>query len=257
MSETQEKAEVIRSDKWVRAYLGNEVVADSRNTKLLRGHGQIAIYYFPEEDVKLERLELSDSDQVAEQGEGPWPEPPPHKKVYDVRVNGTIAKNAGWQVEESAEFPQLAGHFGFAWQEMDAWYEEDEQIRFHPHDPYHLIDVRPSSRHIKVSHRGQVLAETKRPVILFEAGLPPRFYIPKVDVRMDMLALSDKTTHCAYKGIASYYSVHLADGSIERDIAWFYPYPSPAYPLIQNMIAFPHEGVDELLVDGKAVNSEK
>lgn len=253
MSDSQ-KADVLSSPKWVRVYLGNKAVADSHNAKILRAHGQIAVYYFPEEDVEMERLEPAGADQqLANLGEGPWPDPPERSKIFNVRINGAVARNAAWQVEESADFPELAGYIAFVWDEMDAWYEEDEQIRYHPHDPYHLIDVRASSRHVKVSHKGQKLAETKRPVLLFEAGLPPRYYIPKADVRMDLLALSDKTTHCAYKGIASYYSVHLKDGSIERDIAWFYPYPNPPYALIQNMVAFPQQKVDEFLVDGESL----
>lgn len=247
-----QQAELLTSAKWVRAFLGGQAIADSHRPKLLRAHGQIPIYYFPREDVNLEWLVEAEADEeVAEQGEGPWPDPPSQKKVFTVRVNGAVAKNAAWLVEESSAHPQLAGHFAFAWPAMDAWYEEDEQIRFHPHDPYHLIDVRASSRHVKVLLRGTVMAETRRPVLLFEAGLPPRYYIPKVDVRMDLLSLTDKSTHCAYKGMASYYSAHPNEGETVENIAWFYPFPNYQYAPIQNLVAFPQRQVDAFLVDGE------
>ena len=247
----KEKPEVLSSSKWVRVFLGGQAVADSRNTKLLRAHGQIPIYYFPKEDVQMAWLEPQGSNkQVAQQGEGPWPDPPQQRQVYTIRVNGGVAENAAWLVEEAADHPELAGHVAFAWPAMDAWYEEDEQIRFHPHDPYHLLDVRASSRHVKVILNDETIAETKRPTLLFETGLPERYYIPKADVRMNLLTLSDKTTHCAYKGIASYYSADFGDSQIVEDVAWFYPFPNYQYAPIQNLVAFNPKGVDEFLVDG-------
>jgi uncharacterized protein (DUF427 family) len=90
---------------------------------------------------------------------------------------------------------------------MDHWYEEDEEVFVHPRDPYHRVDFLGSSRHVKVSVNGEVVAETERPKLLFETGLPTRYYIPPEDVREEALVPSDKQTRCPYKGIASYYSV--------------------------------------------------
>jgi uncharacterized protein (DUF427 family) len=106
----------------------------------------------------------------------------------------------------------------------DAWFEEDEQIFVHPRDPYHRVDVLDSSRHVKVTVNGEVLAETVRPKLLFETGLPPRYYIPPEDVREDVLVDSDKQTWCPYKGAASYYSVEAGGGRVE-DLIWYYPEP--------------------------------
>ena len=180
------RSELLSSPKWVRAFLGEQAVADSRHTKRLRGHGQIPVYYFPKDDVKVECLELVGSD------------------------------------EQKAK-PECVGHVTFAWQAMDAWYEEDEQIHYHPHAPYHLLDVRANSRHMRVNLRGETIAETKRPVLLLEAGLPAQYHIPQQDVRMGMLRPTGRTTHYGYKGIASYYSAHLNNFQTVKDSAWYYP----------------------------------
>lgn len=246
------RSEVIRSPKWVRVFLGGEVIADSRSALLLRGQGRIAVYYFPAADVRVEKLEAAPpGSEVAGQGEGPWPEPPQGAKIFTVRAGRAVAENAAWQVQEPPEGQaELKGHIAFVWQEMDAWYEEEEQVRVHPHDPYHLIDVRPSSRHVRVVVAGQLVAETRRPVLLFETGLPVRYYIPKMDVRMDLLTPSDKTTHCAYKGTAPHYSLTLDDKTVDH-IAWHYPFPNPEYAPIQNLVAFYQERIKEFYVDGE------
>jgi uncharacterized protein (DUF427 family) len=109
---------------------------------------------------------------------------------------------------------------------MDAWYEEDEQVFVHPKDLYHRVDVLPSSRRVQVTVNGEVVAKTERPKILFETGLPPRYYILEEDACGDVLAASEKTTRCPYKGVAAYHSVEAGDGRVE-DLVWYYPEPLP------------------------------
>jgi uncharacterized protein (DUF427 family) len=132
---------------------------------------------------------------------------------------------------------------------MDSWFEEDEEVFVHPRDPYSRVDVVSSSRHVRVEIEGQVIAETRRPLLLFETGLPTRHYIPKQDVRMDLLEATDSHTRCPYKGIASYWSLNL-DGKTFEDIVWSYPAPIPEIPKIENLLSFYNERVD-LYVDGK------
>ncbi len=96
----------------------------------------------------------------------------------------------------------------------------------------------------------ETLAETRRPRILFETGLPARYYIPKEDVRMDLLAPSETRTRCPYKGIASYWSAR-AGGQRVQDIAWSYEEPIPECPKIRGLICFYPDRVDSLLVDGE------
>lgn len=251
----QPRPELFPSSKWVRVYLGGEPVASSRATLLLRAQGQLPIYYFPATDVRRELLQAAAGSEVAKQGEGPWPEPPQQKKVYSVQVGDTVAENAAWQVEAGSEQPELEGFFAFAWQAMDAWFEEDDQIRVHPHDPYHLIDVRSSSRHVRILIDGEVIAETRRPVVVFETGLPPRYYIPKMDVRMDLLQEGSRTTHCAYKGTAPHVSFSVS-GNLVQNIAWHYPFPNPGYEQLQNLVAFYQERIDDFYVDGERLEKK-
>ena len=131
---------------------------------------------------------------------------------------------------------------------MDAWFEEGEEVFVHPHDPYKRIDLLHSSRHIEVSLDGVKLADTRRPTIVYETGAPIRYYMPKPDVRMDLLEPTDNRTGCAYKGFARYWS--LTVGQIRREnIAWSYAMPIADCAKIAGLVAFYNEGVD-LIVDG-------
>ena len=121
--------------------------------------------------------------------------------------------------------------------------EEDEEVTVHPRDPYHRVDVRGSSRHIKVTVDGATVAETDRPRILFETGLPPRYYIPPEDVNKELLAESDTVTHCPYKGAASYRSVE-ANGKTIEDAAFGYPDPLPEAEKVEGYLCFLGEGVE-------------
>jgi len=133
---------------------------------------------------------------------------------------------------------------------MDAWFEEDDEVFVHPRDPYHRVDVLNSSRHVKVIVGGEVVAETTRPRLLFETGLPTRYYIPKLDVRLDLLTPTNTSTRCPYKGKASYWTVNLG-GKEFTDIVWGYPAPIPECPKIENLLCFYDEKVDAVYVDGE------
>jgi uncharacterized protein (DUF427 family) len=230
------------SPRRVRAVFGGETVADSRRVKLLHEKGLLPVYYFPMEDVRMDLLEETDhTTHCPYKGDAAY---------WTVRVGGRVAENAAWGYPEPIDSaPPLAGYLAFYWRKMDAWYEESEQVFVHPRDPYHRVDVLESSRHIKVSVNGEVVAETEKPKILFETGLPPRYYIPPEDVRDDALLPSDKETQCPYKGIASYYSVKVG-GETTEDLAWYYPSPIPAVTGIKDHLCFFNEKVD-LEVDGE------
>ncbi len=131
--------------------------------------------------------------------------------------------------------------------EFDAfeWREEDEPVVSHPHDPFSRIDVLRSSRHVRIELDGRPLAETKRPMLLFETLLPVRFYLPREDVTV-RLEPSDRASYCAYKGRASYYS--LPDGP--RDVAWTYHEPLHDAEPVRDRICFFDERVD-VTVDGE------
>jgi uncharacterized protein (DUF427 family) len=110
------------------------------------------------------------------------------------------------------------------------------------------VDTVHSSKHVRVEIDGQVVADTHRPVLLFETGLPTRYYVPKQDVRMDLLDATSSTSRCPYKGVARYWAARIGDRTI-NDIVWSYPAPIPECPKIENLLSFYNEHVD-LYVDG-------
>ncbi len=129
--------------------------------------------------------------------------------------------------------------------------EEDEEVIGHPHDPYHRVDVLESSRQVRVTLDGEVLAASDRPKILFETGLPPRHYLPPEDVRTDLLLPSDTETICPYKGVASYHSA-LVNGTSIEDAAWLYPEPLPEAEKVKDHLCFDSKKV-EVKVDGEKI----
>ena len=147
--------------------------------------------------------------------------------------------------EGTSECEDLHGYVLVHWGAADRWLEEDEEIVGHPRDPFHRIDIRRSSRHVVVSLDGQVVADSTRPTLLFETGLPVRSYLPREDVRMDLLGPSDTRTTCAYKGHASYLS---AAG--HPDIAWTYEDPLVDAEQVRGLLAFFDEHAD-VTVDGE------
>jgi uncharacterized protein (DUF427 family) len=144
--------------------------------------------------------------------------------------------------------PRLAGLVRLDWQAMDAWFEEDEQVYTHPRSPYVRVDILPSSRQVRFEVDGVIVAESPRPRVLFETGLPPRFYLPRTDVRLGLLEPSDRVTHCPYKGRAEYWSVRVGD-TLHQDLAWSYPTPLPESQRIAGLVTLYNERVD-LYLDG-------
>jgi uncharacterized protein (DUF427 family) len=209
---------------------------------LLHEAEHLPVYYFPEEDVRMDLLEESDhTTHCPFKGDASY---------RSVRVGDKVSENAAWSYPEPIDSARpLAGLIAFYWRKLDHWYEEDEEVFVHPRDPYHRVDVLDSSRHVKVTVNGEVVAETERPKLLFETGLPPRYYIPPEDVREEVLVPSDGLTRCPYKGVASYYSVEAGEGRVE-DLVWYYPGPIAAAGKIKGLLCFFNEKVD-LEVDGE------
>jgi uncharacterized protein (DUF427 family) len=126
---------------------------------------------------------------------------------------------------------------------VDAWFEEDEEVFTHPRDPHTRVDVLPSSRHVRVEVDGLTIAESASPRLLFETGLPVRYYLPKTHVRMDLLMPTDTVTHCSYKGQAEYWSVRAGD-QVHEALGWSYPTPLPESQKTVGLVAFYNEKVD-------------
>lgn len=145
---------------------------------------------------------------------------------------------------EADPVPEVPGHVSVRWSDADEWLADEERLHGHARDPFARIDVVRSSRHVVVEHAGERLAESRRPLLLYETGLRVRTYLPPEDVRLDLLTESPTVTRCPYKGTARYWS----RGG--RDLAWSYPNPIPECPRIKGLIAFFDERVD-VVIDGE------
>src|SRR3982074_3328527 len=174
----------------VRVLFGGITVADSRAVMLMLENKRLAIYYFPAKDVRLD-LFVPTSYTSNHPGKG-------QASFYSVKVGDRVAEKAAWRYLQP-ERAALKDYVAFYWDKMDAWFEEDDEVFVHPRDPYHRVDVLNSSRHVKIVVGDEVVAESTRPRLLFETGLPTRYYIPKIDVRLDLLKPSSTTTLAPYK----------------------------------------------------------
>ena len=148
-----------------------------------------------------------------------------------------------------AEMLKIKDHVAFYWDRMESWWEEDEEIFKHARDPKHRVDAILSHRPVKVVVGGETLAESTNGRFVFETNHPVRYYIPRDDVRMDLLSRSDTISQCPYKGIASYFSTESCP-----DIAWSYENPIDECPKIRDLICFFNENVDSIHVDGAEVD---
>jgi uncharacterized protein (DUF427 family) len=169
---------------------------------------------------------------------------------WSIAAGARVSENAVWGYSEPFdEVAAIKDYVALYWDRVDAWFEEDDEIFVHARDPYKRVDVVNSSRRVKVTVGGVTVAETRRARFLFETRLPTRYYIPPEDVRMDLLAPSEKVTSCPYKGTARYYSVRIGD-RLFSDIVWSYPDPIPENPKIKDYLCFFDEHVDEILLGG-------
>lgn len=233
------RVRVERGQKRVRAYLGGQLVFDTKRPVLVWESPWYPTYYVPAEDVRAALLPSERREASPSRGEA---------RYFHVRVGGRSAEDAAWSYPASP-IEALRALVRFAWKALDTWLEEDEPIYTHPRDPYRRVDVLASSRHVEVAASGVVLADSRQPRILFETGLPPRYYLPLPDVRLELLVPSDTVTHCPYKGTASYWSVEL-EGRRLPDLAWTYRAPFPESQKIAGLVAFWDEKVD-VTIDGE------
>ena len=237
------------SPKWVRGIAGGQVIVDSKRALLLRETGHTPVYYFPMDDVRMEWFEPTDhATHCPYKGDA---------RYWTLKLGERVEKNVIWSYPERIEEddPDLAGYVAFYWDKVDAWFEENDQVYVHARDPYKRVDVIPSTRHVKVSVDGETVAETDSPTLLFETGLPVRYYIPKMDTRLDKLEPSDRVTRCPYKGEAHYYSVRTGE-RLHQDLVWYYTYPTNESSGIKGFLCFFNERAD-IEVDSVALERPK
>ena len=212
--------------------LGGEIVADTTRPLLVWEKPYYPTYYFPEPDVRTEALvDTGETRRSPSRGEA---------TQLAVKVNGS--EGVAYTYREP-QIEELAGHYAFVWSTMDHWFEEDEEVFVHPRDPYTRIDILPSSRRVRVEIDGVTVADTSNASFLFETGLPVRYYMPKTDVRMEMMRPTDTETHCPYKGTARYWSAEI-NGKTYEDILWGYDSPLPESQKVLGQVSFYNEKVD-------------
>jgi len=227
----------------MRVRFGGDWIADSEHVLLLFEPGRYPVAYFPQTDIYPKVLEHNDhTTRHPDLGLTSW---------FTVKADGQRATRAAWQhVDLPSYAGELKDRIAFAWRAMDAFYEEDERILGHAADTYHRIDMREASRNLVVRHEDRVVADTKRPVVLYESGFAPRWYVPRADVDESALTFVEHQTFCPYKGLCSYYDVgdaHLA--------AWSYREAYPEVGRISGLMSFEPDVVSVQL-DGKQLRLE-
>ncbi len=232
------RVRVEQGHKRVRAYLAGELVADTTRPLLVWEIPYYPAYYVPAADVRARLVATGASERSPSRGTA---------ELLDVVTERKTAAGAARRYPESP-IEDLRGAVRLDWAAMDEWLEEDEPVYVHPRDPYTRVDILASSRHVRVELDGVTVAESRSPRILFETGLPPRYYVPLSDVHMQLLRPSDTSSHCPYKGTAGYWSVQVGDRTYP-DLVWIYRTPLPESQKIAGLACFYNEHVD-LYVDG-------
>lgn len=227
----------------MRAEVGGRTVVRSDDAVVLFEPGRYPVAYFPIGDFAEGSLRPTDHRTThPELGETGW-----FEVVGDTR---TAARGAWQHVGLPAHASILEGKVALAWRAMDAFFEEDDRILGHASDPYHRIDIRRTSRHLVVRAGERVVADTTGPLVLYESGFAPRWYVPRDDVVAEALALTDLQTFCPYKGIASYYDI---DGA--HNAAWSYRAPLHDVAPIGDLVSFEPDRV-EVSLDGERLELE-
>ncbi|MGZ4602208.1 MAG: DUF427 domain-containing protein [Kineosporiaceae bacterium] len=223
--------------KWVRALVGDTTVADTTNARLVwEPRRVVPSYAVPRADLRADLVPVpavgADGRAVLHPGV-PFAAHSTAGESFNLRIAGRELPQAAFRPADA----DLADHIVLDFTAFDTWYEEDVPLVGHPRDPYHRVDIRRSSRHLRLELDGRVLAETRRPTLVFETSLPIRYYLPRDDVKVD-LRPSPRRTTCAYKGEASYWSI---DG--QENLVWAYEHPLAEARELAGLVAFYDERV--------------
>ncbi len=231
-----QEVRVETSEKKVRALLGGEKVVESIRPLLVWEKPYYPTYFFPRSDVFTELTELENRKPTPGLGEATF-----------YSLTGGAKEGLAYGYRDSP-IPELSDAVAFRWSSMDHWFEEDEEVYVHARDPHTRVDILHSSRHVTVTIEGVQVAESNHPTLLFETALPTRFYLPKTDVRMELLHPIERKTECPYKGTAEYWSVDV-NGEMVDGVVWSYPFPTHESSKIAGLLCFYNERVD-MTVDG-------
>jgi len=227
----------------MRVRFAGEWIADSEDVVLLHEPGRYPVAYFPRDDVGADALTAGDRvTRHKDLGDTSW---------YAVRTGGRTAERAAWEhIGLPDHAGELAGRIAFAWRAMDAFYEEDERILGHAADAYHRIDIRDTSRTLEVRSGDRAVARSEHPVVLYESGFAPRWYVPRADIDESALTPVAGRTFCPYKGLADYYDIGAAGRA-----AWSYREAYPEVGRVGDLVSFEPDKV-AVRLDGRRLELE-
>lgn len=222
----------------VRLEVAGIVVADSTDARLLHQPGVPAAWWFPREDVATgglsARRKSSDHPLLGQ------------RRLFDLHADGGVVEAV---VRSHPEVAKLDGLLGVDWRRIDRAFEEDEPVAAEPIDPYHRVDVRDASRHVRLGLDGVVLAESHTPRMVFETTARPHFYVTEAEIRTDLLEPSHTQGACQYKGVSEYFHVRLPD-RVVTDLVWRYRDPRDDGRRLVGRYAIHHERCDTT-IDGR------
>ena len=223
----------------IRAMLAGEVVLNTTNALYVWEWPNYPQYYIPIADVN--RALLVDEQHTERLHRG-------SAQLHGLKVGQVIRPSSARLYIDGS----VAGAVRFDWDALDAWFEEDEEVFVHPRNPYSRVDVLRSTRSVRIELDGALLAESSSPVMVFETGLPTRYYLDRTDIDFTHLVATDTETACPYKGTTSgYWSIKIGE-EVQADLAWSYDFPTRELLPIAGLIAFYNEKVD-LFLDGQAL----
>lgn len=226
----------------IRGVLGGRPAFDTTSAVYVWDSAKYPAYHIPVADLDQGLLGAEGRPRRLRRGTA---------RTYDLRL-GDVSRPGGVRIYDVDADPGVAGTARFEWAALDAWYEEDEQVFVHPRNPYTRVDALRSSRHVQVELDGTVLATSNATVMVFETGLPTRYYFDRTSVNFEVLQESATVTECPYKGrTTGYWTAHVGDQTVP-DIAWSYDFPTRALSPIANLVAFYDEHTD-LTLDGHRV----
>jgi uncharacterized protein (DUF427 family) len=223
----------------IRAMRGTDVVVDTTSALYVWEWANYPQYYIPRSDVREDLLIPDEHVEDSPRG---------MVRLYSFADGGSPAPSVA-RLLTDAKSSELADTFRFEWAALDAWFEEDEEVFVHPRNPYSRVDALRSTRLVRVELEGVVLAESSSPVMVFETGLPTRYYVNRTQVRFEHLEFSPTVSQCPYKGTTTGYWSVVIDGTKHADLAWSYDFPTRALLPIAGLISFYNEKVD-VFIDG-------
>lgn len=236
---TRGRVRIEPTQKRIRTRIRGVDIADSTRVLMVWEIPYFPTYYFPSDDVRI--------DLFTDNGETKRSPSRGTANIHDITVGDYTVHEAAL-VWNEVKLEELEGYVSFDWTSVDQWFEEDQEVYVHARDPYTRIDILQSSRTIRVEVDGVTVAETTQARILYETGLPARYYMPKTDVQFQYLTPTDTVTKCPYKGAARYWTITV-NGETHEDLVWGYDTPLPESRDIAGYVSFYNEKLD-ISIDG-------